>query len=331
MPQPPEQMQSVPRPGVQIASASPDEMIRALAERQNGVVARRQLLAAGVTGKVVEKRLDSGHLLPLHRGVYAVGHRRLTREGFWLAAVLTVGPGAVLSHRHAAALHGFGPPSAAKIDVSTAADRRGKSPIRVHGRTVLTSEDVTTVRAIPVTSVARTLVDLAAQLPQHRLEKLISEAERQRMFDLRELERALARTTGRHGPGHAGLRRAIATVAKHGPTFTRSELEARFLALLDAHELPRPRINAPVGGAYEVDALWPEQRVAVELDGWEHHKDRRAFQHDRTKANDLVQAGYHVLRFTYDDVVERPRETAARISRASGSAPRPRRSARPAR
>ena len=318
----------------QIPTAQADQTIATLAGRQYGVVARRQLLAAGLTSTMLHRRLGTGRLVQLDRGVYAVGHRRLTREGFWLAAVLAVGPGAVLSHRHAAALHGFGPLSAARIDVSTTADRRGQGSIRVHGRTVLTAEDLATVRGIPVTSVARSLVDLAARLPQHRLEKLVSESERQGSFDLRSVERAMRRTRGRHGPGHAAIKRAIATVAQHGPTLTRSELEDRFLALLDAHGLPRPRFNAPVG-PYEVDALWTTDRLAVELDGYAHHGSRKAFQDDRTKANDLVAAGYQVVRFTYDDVTIRAAETAARIaaqlSPVRESAPPPRRSARPAR
>jgi len=113
----------------------------------------------------------------------------------------------------------------------------------------------------------------------------------------------------------AAVRAGLAELAHHGATLARSPLEDRFLPLLDAHSIPRPRLNLSVAG-YEGDAVWPTARLVVELDGWETHKTRWAFQHDRTKANALTNAGWTVLRFTHDDVVRRPRETAAAIAGA---------------
>jgi predicted transcriptional regulator of viral defense system len=140
----------------------PDEVLRTLAARQHGVVARRQLLAAGLTSKMIERRAAGRQLVALHRGVYAVGHDRLRREGWWMAAVLAAGPGARLSHRDAAALHGFRPPGDhVRWEVTTPGRASSTRTIRVYGTVALDAEDVTSVDGIPVTSVARTLVDLA--------------------------------------------------------------------------------------------------------------------------------------------------------------------------
>jgi len=284
----------------------------ALAARQHGVVTRSQIVAVGLSNTMVRDRIANGHLIRLHRGVYAVGHDQLRREGRWLAAVLAVGQGAALSHRDAAALHDLRPANHELTDVTTPRRGRTSQPgIAVH-HALLDSLDVTIVSGIPVTSVARTLVDLAGAVPADHLHKALSEAEHQRTFDRTAIEAALARTAGRHGSGHAALKAALADLADHRPTLTRSELEDRFLALLAAHGLPCPRSNARVG-AFEVDALWRERRLAVELDGWTHHRTKRAFQRDRDKANALMAASWTVLRYTYADVLQRPAEVAAQL------------------
>lgn len=264
---------------------------------------------------MVASRVASGQLVRLHRGVYAVGHARLRQEGWWLAAVLAAGRGALLSHRDAAALHGLRPPgSRQRIEVTTTGRASSTRAIRVHATTVLDAGDAATAAGIPVTSVDRTLVDLAAVVTPRELRKALAEAERRRL-DVRGIERAMAATARRRGKGHAALRAALAELRAVGAPITRSELEDRFLALLDAHRLPRPQTNYGIEGM-EVDAAWPEQRLAVELDGWEPHSTRRAFQEDRTRANDLTAAGWAVLRFTWGDVTARSEETAARVRRA---------------
>jgi hypothetical protein len=290
-----------------------DRVIATLAAEQYGVVSRRQLLDAGLTPRMVERRLASRRLVPLYRGVYAVGHRRLRREGHWLAAVLAAGPGALLSHREAAALHELRPAARAAIDVTVAARRR-VAGVQVHRVEGLHAEDVAAVDGIPVTTVARTLVDLAAVVPAQALRKALEEAERSHRLDVRAIEAVLVRTRGRNGPGHSAIRRALAELARTGTTVTRSKLEDRFLALLDVHGLPRPSGNAWTAGM-EVDAAWPAARLAVELDGWDAHHTRQAFQRDRTRSNDLQAEGWTVLRFTHADVMHRPAETAARIQR----------------
>jgi predicted transcriptional regulator of viral defense system len=287
--------------------------VAALAGRQHGVVTRRQLLDLGVTPSMIEVRIETGLLIRLHRSVYALGHRQLRTEGHWLAAVLACGPGAALSHRDAAALHGLRPSSRPQIDVTTARRVRAASPgIDAHHTTTLDARDVTTVEAIPVTTAERTLVDLADVVPKDSLAKALREAEHLRVVDVSDLRAAMARARHRPGPGHARLTAVLDEHCRRGTQLTRSELESRFLALCERHGIPRPRANLYVEGV-EVDACWPAHRLAVELDGWQRHKDRHAFQRDRTKGNALTRAGWRVLRYTHDDIVRRPGEAAAAI------------------
>jgi predicted transcriptional regulator of viral defense system len=286
-----------------------------LAVGQHGVVSRGQLLDAGIPPTTLRDRVQRGHLVPLHRGVYAVGHAHLRPNGYRLAAALAVGQGAALSHRDAAALHGLRPGGGSRIDVSTPAERRSTERIRVHGRRALDARDVTQVDGIPVTTVARTLVDLAEVVAADALRKALSEAERQLVLDTKGIEEALERVRGRRGPATAKLRAALDELRQHGATLTRSPLEDRFLSLLDVYDLPRPATNVLVAG-YEWDAVWRADRVAVELDGWDGHKTRLAFQHDRTKANTLTAGGWTVMRFTHPDVMERPAMVAGLLRSA---------------
>jgi predicted transcriptional regulator of viral defense system len=180
--------------------------LAALAERQHGVVARRQLTAIGLTPSMIKARVAAGTLIRLHPGVYALGHRRLRVEGQWLAAVLACGAGAALSHRDAAALQGLRPSNRSRIDVTTTRRLRSRRPgIEVHHSAVLDARDLTTVEGIPVTTVARTLVDLANVVPSDSLAKALREAEHLRSVDVRDLHETLTRTRHRPGPGHARL------------------------------------------------------------------------------------------------------------------------------
>jgi very-short-patch-repair endonuclease len=291
----------------------PDRALGELARRQHGVVARRQLAALSMSETMLRDRVARGQLLRLHRGVYALGHDRLRREGWRMAAVLAVGDGAVLSHRDAAALHGLRPPGDhARWEVTTTGRASSTKTIRVFRTVVLEGEDVEALDGIPVTSVARTLVDLAGTVSRRQLAKALGEAERQRVFDLTAIERAMAATARRRGRGHAKLRAALAELAAVGAPVTRSELEERFVQLLDAHGLPRPQTNYGIGGM-EVDAAWPAQWLVVELDGWGAHATRRAFQEDRERGNTLELAGWTVLRFTWADVTSWPEQTAATV------------------
>jgi very-short-patch-repair endonuclease len=282
-----------------------DRVITTLAARQWGVVARRQLLAARVTHSMIGERVRAGRLLLLHPGVYAVGHARLRREGCWLAAVLAVGRGAVLSHRDAAGLHDLRPTNHVRIDVATTGKARSTAKIAVHRTRSLDAQDTTTVHGIPVTTVARTLVDLAGVVPADHLGRAIKEADRRNLLDTTAIHAAMARTRGRTGPGHRALREAIAEYAALGLSATLSPLEDAFLRLLRDDGLPRPAVNASVEG-FQVDAVWRKQRIAVELDGWADHHTRHAFESDRERDAVLTAAGWRIVRFTHRQVTDRP-------------------------
>jgi very-short-patch-repair endonuclease/predicted transcriptional regulator of viral defense system len=273
-------------------SRSVDRAITRLANRQQGVVLCGQLLALGLGAKAIDHRVARGVLHVIHRGVYAVGHRVLTREGRWMAAVLAAGPGAVLSHRSAAALWGIWN-SGATIEVTVA--RRCRRPgIHAH-RIALPDDEVTTHRGIPVTTPARTLLDLAEHLTPQRLERAVHEAEYRRLTSPIPLEALLTRHPRRRGT--AALR-TIVDRDNLGHNIPKTELETAFIAFLDTHALPRPRVNEPIG-PYTVDALWPQSRLIVELDSRSAHHTTKAFEDDRARDRDLQVRGYNVLRITW--------------------------------
>jgi very-short-patch-repair endonuclease len=280
-------------------------VIAGIADRQWGVVARRQLSAAGLTKAIIDGRLADGLLVQLHRGVYAVGHRQLRREAYWLAAVLAV-PGGVLSHRDAAGLHGFRPANHRRIDVTTTGQAADRPGIAVHRTRILAAHDVTSIAGIRVTAVARTLVDLAGTIPADHLTKAIRQADRLQLIDTRALHTAMDRTKGRRGPGHRALQQALKEYERLAATHTRSSLEDAFLTLLRRHGLPAPRTNVVIEEGIEVDAAWPAAKLVVEVDGWAFHNTRDAFQQDRTRDATLMRAGYRTLRLTHDQVMRQP-------------------------
>jgi hypothetical protein len=298
-----------------------DALIAAIAERQHGVVARWQLLALGFGSRAIESRVKLRRLHSIHLGVYAVGHRKLTVQGRWMAAVLACGPGAVLSHRSAAALLGLLPYSGSRINVTVPArGRRSRPGIWVRTTTRLTAADVTTVDGIPVTSVVRTLIDLAAVVHRDRVVKAIEASERLELFDLRAIDDAIARAPTRKGVRN--LKRALA--AYRPPPTTKSGLERRVLKELHKAGLPEPLINALLHGE-EPDLYWPEARLVVELDGSPYHRSPRELARDRRKDALLTRHGETVLRFT-DERLEHDMEGAiadvvALYNRATGASP----------
>jgi Protein of unknown function (DUF559)/Transcriptional regulator, AbiEi antitoxin len=283
--------------------------IARLAERQHGLVSLPQLQFVGLTKSAVAKRARDGRLTRIHRGVYAVGHARLTKRGHWMAAVLAYGPHAKLSHRSASALQGIRPDNSPKIDVTVPSrSARPRPRINVHASTTLAEADVTTVDGIPCTALPRTLLDLAEVVPRRALERAIDQAEVLRIFDLRAVEEVLSRANGRWGA--ALLTRVLAEYA--GPTLTDRELEERFFALCREAGLPRPAVNVWItldgGVAYKADFLWRAERLIVETDGWGSHGTRRAFEEDRRRDRRLRLAGWTVVRFTWRDVEREPAE-----------------------
>jgi very-short-patch-repair endonuclease len=192
--------------------------------------------------------------------------------------------------------------------------RRPQTGIRIH-RALLPPDEVTRIDGLAVTTVARTLVDLAGVVPSDHLAAAVQQAERLRSFDGRAIERVLARARNRRGNGHAALTALLAQLRGHELQLTRSTLEIRFAALVERHGLPRPRTNVHVHGR-EVDAWWPQARLAVEADGWRDHGTRVVFQRDREKGNWLALRGVTLLRFTHDDVTRRPAEVAEQLAKA---------------
>lgn len=301
--------------GSQLARRHPDRRAAEIASRQYGVISRRQLLAAGLGKRAIDHRLATGRLHPLHRGIYAVGHRALTREGVWMAATLACGDDAVVSHLDAAALWGLMAPrpGAVHVTVPTRAGRARRAGITLH-RVPLPAADATAHRRIPVTTPARTLVDVAAILPIRAVERAIDEAHFLHLLRDGSIESTLERNADRVGA------RCLATrLERHEPgsTRTRSELEERFLALCAGHRLPRPRVNASIEGL-EVDFLWPAAGVVVETDGYAAHARRGTLERDHERDLRLRAVGYEVLRFTWRQVNVRGAWVAARVAEALG-------------
>lgn len=287
-----------------------DESIAELAGRQHGVVARRQLLALGLRREAIAVRLAAGRLHPLHRGVYAVGHLVLSREARWMAAVLACGPGAVLSYRSAAALWRMRDPGSHAIEVTTPRKSRSRGAIHRHF-SVLPEDEVTTERGIPVTTVPRTLFDLAATSSADVVEHALRESEYLRLHDRLALADLLDRYPGRRGCRviRECLRRRKSLPAGRA----RSWLEREFLPFLRRNGLPRPQLNAwlQVGERwFQVDCLWPG-RVVVELDGFAGHGTRAAFVADRARDRKLRVAGFGVTRIAPEQLDEEPEAIAA--------------------
>jgi hypothetical protein len=269
-----------------------------LAGRQWGVMSRAQLRALGVSRDTADHWLRAGRLHRVHQGVYAVGHAALRVEGHRFAAVLACGPNAVLSHRTAAAHWGLLKTDQTRIDVTAPRGRHGAPGIRLHRTRSLDAQDTTNHEGIPITSVSRTLLDLAATARPSELERALAQAERLQLYDHRAIEDVIARSNGHRGT------KTLARTTRHEAKWTRNDWEAEFLELMRKASLPEPLVNeafdAPELGWCEPDYHWPAQRVIVETDGWETHGTRAAFRSDRAKDAALTAAGYRVLRFTKD-------------------------------
>lgn len=277
-----------------------------VAARQWGVITREQLLDAGIDRSAITRRLAAGTLHRMHRCIYAVAPPAVLRpEGRWLGAVLACGEGAALSHRSAAALWGLLEEGCRLVHVATAArGRKGAAGIRLHRTRRLEDADVVVVRRVPVTSVERTLLDLADVVSLRVLRRAARQAEVLRL----PVGSPRARAHGRRGAPSLG-----ALALHHADlAMTRSELESRFLRLCRRFGIPRPGVNAFVEGR-ERDFCWPSARLVVEVDGFAFHGSRSAFEDDRRRDVVLVRAGWRVLRFTFAQIVREPADVAAAI------------------
>ncbi len=279
------------RIGAKSRTRGADELVADLAGRQHGVVSRRQLLALGLGRRAIQRRVEGGRLHRVHPGVYAVGHPVLSQYGRWMAAVLAAGPGALLSHRSAAALWGIRPTARARVEVTT--------PKRLHSRpglhphcTVLPPDEMTTDQGIPVTTAPRTLVDLAAIIPPNELDRALNEAEIRRLEGPQELLKRYERKRGT-----ATLR----TLLLNARRSHRSPTEAEFLDFIRTHAIPEPETNVVIED-YECDAVWRDARLIVELDGYATHGTRRAFKRDRARDRRLTARGWRTMRVTSPDL-----------------------------
>jgi very-short-patch-repair endonuclease len=278
--------------------ANHDGVLARIAATQHGVITRAQLARAEISGSAVSYRVRVGRLHRLFRGIYAVGHTRLSFEGRCLAAVLAcstspVGsrrPGAVLSHRSAAALWGMLPPPSGRIEITVPGEggRASRQGLLVHRSVTLTDAVVTRRNGVPVTRPARTLRDLRRVVPPDAHQRAV-----RRALDLRLVREEDLGSS---------------------PDLTRSELERMFLRLCRRRRVPIPEVNARVAG-YEVDFLWRDRFLIAETDGFRHHRSRAAFESDRARDAHLQSLGFRVLRFTHRQVKESPDRVAESLRR----------------
>jgi predicted transcriptional regulator of viral defense system len=263
-----------------------------LATRQHGVVATRQLERLGYGRNAVAKAAKVGRLYRVHRGVYVVGHRRLSWHGRCMAAVLAASP-AVASHRSAAWLWGLLQRQPGTLHVTCRKTRRAHRSFVTHTAD-LARVDLTLREGIPVTSVSRTILDMAVDAPVRTVGRYIQRADDGKHFDLRAMRELLDRSAGHRG--RAGVLLALETYRER-PVFTRSGLERRFLEVVVAAGLPEPAMNAFVAG-FEIDAYWEAERFGVELDVFETHGSRLSFEEDRERDDELLLAGIETTRVT---------------------------------
>ncbi|MDX6624679.1 MAG: hypothetical protein QOE75_2611 [Solirubrobacterales bacterium] len=260
--------------------------------------------------KAIRGRVERGSLHRIYRGVYVVGYRRISRKGRWMAAVLACGPGAVLSHRAAGCLWGVLPPGLFHIEVTVPLGRRARRHGIACHEADLAPDEITEIDGIPVTSVFRTLFDLAADLKPRQVERAWKEVKVKRLTDRVPIPLLLDRHRGKRG---AAAIRGLYFSSKPIPV-TRNDFEERFLTVLDASDLPRPRFNAPLhlrGQFFEPDCLWEPQKLIAELDGGEVHNTDHAFQSDRRRDRTLLAEGYRTTRITWEQLRDEPDEVVA--------------------
>jgi hypothetical protein len=268
------------------------------------------LLALGFTSKGIRHRIDAGRLHPIHRGVYAVGRRHLTREGRWMAAVLACGPDAVLSHRSAAVLWGIADEHPGYIEISVRRRcRHRRTGLRVHTRPSLSAADLTIRMNIPLTQPVRTLIDLATVVGPKTLERAVNEADKRDRIDPESLRKALERYAGQ--PGVRALRTLL---DRHTFRLSDTELEVLFRPIAAAAGLPVPLTKEMVNG-FEVDFFWPDLGLVVETDGWRYHRTPATQSRDALRDQTHTASGLTPLRFSHHQVKYEPTRVRAVLAR----------------
>jgi very-short-patch-repair endonuclease len=292
-----------------------DRAIARLAESQHGVVARSQLTALGLRDDAIDYRLTVGRLWIVMPRIYAVGHRRLPPLGKLMAAVLSSGSGAVLSYQSAAALWGIRDMGGGLIHVTVPSKSRSTKFVRRH-HVVLPDDEVTVHEGIPVTTVPRTVLDLAARSSADDVEVAIRQVEFLRLYDQLSLLELFTRYPGRRGT--ARVRIALARIEALPSGRVRSPLETKFLPFLRRHRLPRPRLNAWItvdGKRFQVDCHGADIGEIVELDSWQAHGTRSGFRDDRARDRTLRAAGYGVTRISWSQLDDEPEAIASDLQR----------------
>jgi hypothetical protein len=284
-----------------------DALIAAIAIRQQINVTRAQLLSLGLDRNAITYRLRVGRLYLAFAGVYSVGRPLLTPLERAAAAVLACGDGAVLSHIAALALWGFIRDWPERLHVTTSANRR-PAGITVHRSTTLTRRDKRRHHGIPVTSPARSLLDAAPHLPPQKLRRAVNDALHSPFLNRSHLAEVCLRY-----PRHPGVKFLAEFVdTADGPT--RSTWEDTFVPFCERFGLPRPLINTKVLG-YEADAYFEAERLIVELDSWEFHRDRAAFERDRNRDADMLTAQIATVRITWTRISHTPVAEANRLEK----------------
>jgi hypothetical protein len=282
------------------------EAIAALAQRQNGVISRAQLLDAGVGSTTISRWLAVARLHRIHPGVYALGHTALSLDGRLIAALLYGGEEAVLSHTTAAWAWSLLDAQPTRIHITVPGRLSSLSAVCVHHSREVVATDC---RGFRVTLVARTLVDLAWMVTPRQLRRVLAEADYQGLLDRDAVEASL----GRGQPGSRALRAALDL---HLPELARTlgVLEEGFIELCESARLPQPLVNARVG-RMRVDALWRDEKLAVELDGGPAHASAAAMKRDRQRELALRAQGFQVVRYTWDQIVRHPGLVVADLRR----------------
>lgn len=280
-----------------------------LATRQYGVVTGEQLNELGYSETAIKRAVATGRLHAWHRSVFAVGHQGLSPHGLCMAAVLFRGEGALISHQSAVWLWGMERKLEIPVHVSVRWRGHAQDAIGLHHCPALRVEDMVETERLPVTGVARTLLDYASEAKPFRLERAIDLADRLDLLDLAAIDRITDEVRGHRG--RVRLLRAMTIYREKG--FTRSGGEKRMLAALADVGIRRPLVNNFIEG-YELDFFWEEERLVVELDSWEHHRSRRSFEEDRDRQEKLSMAGIETIRITGTRLRREPHKVAMRIA-----------------
>jgi hypothetical protein len=290
-------------------STTAEEKCAAMAKASHGIVTRAELLAAGLSAREIERRQERGYLIPEFRAVYRVGHRAPSLEARYMAAVKACGAGAALSGLAAAYFYGLIKGRAPIPHVTAPRKRRVRGVVTRRSREI----ESAVFRGIPITTVARTLVDLASTLSLRDLARACHEAGVKYGTTPKQVEEVLAKHPNARGAGK--LRKVL-----HGDApVTQSALERRFLELLAEHDLPPPDTTNKPAGSFRVDCRWREPPLTVELDSYRFHNSRHAWEKDRRREREARAREDDFRRYTYGDVYEDPRPMLRELSSVLGS------------